>query len=77
MLYGAKLEDWDYKQDKTALLSYFVGTLCRVQGGSHFYTVQGLFSINKGKNISIYLILKFNNCDSNKKKLDFSRTRSA
>ena len=26
----------------------------RVQGGSHFYTVQGLFSINKGKNISIY-----------------------
>ena len=46
MLYGAKLEDWDYKQDKTALLSYFVS--------SHFYTVQGLFPINKRENISIY-----------------------
>ena len=26
----------------------------RVQGGSHFYTVQGLFSINKRENVSIY-----------------------
>ena len=68
ILYGAKSEDWDYKQDKTAVLSYFISTLeYRVVHISIMY--KAIF--NKQGKKYFNLLLKFKNCDCNKKKSEF------